>query len=322
MKAWARRALAPVLLSVASIAAALLVAEGALRVAGFEYRTFPSVQFGWPEPTAIANVYVPDRELFWVTRDYAATLEAGRRSRPAVVFIGDSCTQFGTYPRRTLDLLAARSPDLARGIKLGVGGWSSVQGLAQLRRDVLPLKPRVVTVYFGWNDHWMAFGRTDAEISTGPVGFWLSQHSRVAQLVLKARLGVAGSLDVQRPARVGLALYRSNLEAMAAAAREAGVRLVLITAPSGHVAGQEPAYLAARQVRPLSDLIPLHRAYVEATRAAAGASGAALCDAAEAFDRADAAHAGFFKKDGIHLTDAGDAAMARLVAGCIEAAVR
>ena len=99
MKACPRRAIVPALLAVGSIGLALLVGELALRIAGFEYRSFPSVQFGWPEPTAIANVYVPDRDLFWVTRDYAATLEAARRSRPTVVFIGDSCTEFGTYPQ-------------------------------------------------------------------------------------------------------------------------------------------------------------------------------------------------------------------------------
>ena len=321
-KACPRRAIVPALLAVGSIGLALLVGELALRIAGFEYRSFPSVQFGWPEPTAIANVYVPDRDLFWVTRDYAATLEAARRSRPTVVFIGDSCTEFGTYPQRTLDLLASRSPDLAHGIKLGVGGWSSVQGLTQLRRDVLPLRPRVVTVYFGWNDHWMAFGRSDAEISTGPVRFWLSQHFRIAQLLLKAQLGVVALRGTERQVRVSLALYQSNLETMAKAARGAAVRLVLITAPSGHVAGQEPAYLAARHIRRLSDLIPLHYAYIEATRSAAQSSGATLCDAAKAFDQADALHKGYFRKDGIHLTDAGNAAMARIVAACIEAAVR
>ena len=126
----------------------------------------------------------------------------------------------------------------------------------------------------------------------------------------------------ERQVRVSLALYQSNLETMAKTARGAAVRLVLITAPSGHVAGQEPAYLAARHIRRLSDLIPLHSAYIEATRSAAQSSGATLCDAAKAFDQADALHKGYFRKDGIHLTDAGSAAMARIVAACIEAAVR
>src|SRR5450759_4238600 len=113
MKACPRRAIVPALLAVGSIGLDLLVGELALRIAGFEDRAFPPVRFGRPEPTATGNADVPDRDLFWVTRDYAATREAARRSRPTVVFIGDSCTEFGTYPRRTLDLLASRSPDLA-----------------------------------------------------------------------------------------------------------------------------------------------------------------------------------------------------------------
>jgi hypothetical protein len=55
--------------------------------------------------------------------------------------------------------LADRAPSPAHGVKLAVGGWASEQGLRQFRRDVLPLHPRVVmTIYYGWNDHWIAFG--------------------------------------------------------------------------------------------------------------------------------------------------------------------
>jgi hypothetical protein len=70
-----------------------------------------------------------------VPRDYDTKLAAARRSHPAVVFMGDSCTEFGTYPHKTTELLTSKAPRLATGVTLGVGGWSSEQGLAQLRRD-------------------------------------------------------------------------------------------------------------------------------------------------------------------------------------------
>jgi lysophospholipase L1-like esterase len=310
------------LLAALSTGLGLLVTEAVLRLTGYRWQTFPTVQFGWPQPEVIANEYQPDRELFWVTRDYWKVLGESRRIPPDVVFEGDSCTQFSDFPRYAIDLLAASRPDLARGVKVGVGGWSSRQGLQQLRRDVLPLHPRVVTVYFGWNDHWMALGPVDAEATPGPLTWWLTQHLRIAQLVAAAALRLETSAVASRPNRVPLADYGANLRAMADLARHAGVILVFITAPSNHVRGAEPAYLAERHLRSLADLVPLHRAYEDATREAARRSGSALCDAAQAFDQLDAgARRAAFRRDGIHLTDEGDRRLASIVAGCLARAV-
>lgn len=301
------------------LAAAL--GEGTLRIARFKYRTFPAVQFGWPQPERMAELYVPDRDLFWVPRGYRRLLAQAQREPPAIAFLGDSCTQFGTYPERTLTRLAEVSPALSKGIKLGVGGWSSVQGLAQLRRDVLPLRPRVATFYFGWNDHWVALGPADEAARPGALTWWLSQHSRLFQLLLKARLATALRLDPQRPNRVELAAYKANLREMACLSQKAGIRPVFLTAPSNHQPGHEPEHLSGRHLRRLDELVPLHRAYVEATREVAQETGALLCDAAQTFDQAGALRGRYFRKDGIHLTEEGDQEMAKLLAGCIVAAL-
>jgi len=116
---------------------------------------------------------------------------------------------------------------------------------------------------------------------------------------------------------VPLADYRANLARIAIEARASGIRPVFITAPSNHVAGHEPAYLAKRHVRSLAELVPLHTAYVDATVEAASATGATVCDAAAAFAALPQPHDRYFQKDGIHLTDAGDAEMARVVSGCL-----
>ncbi len=302
-----------------SVATTLLLAEAGLRLAGFEYQPFPRVQFGWPDPTSLRNLYEPDPDLLWVPRDYASLLERARESRPALIFLGDSCTEFGQYPERTLALLAQRRPDLSSGMKLGVGGWSTEQGLAQLRRDIVPLHPKVVTFYFGWNDHWIALGPPDAEIPRIRALGALARHSRLFQLLGKARMAAAGPPS-SRPNRVDLPRYRSNLETMVRLSREAGILPVLITAPSHHLPGREPSYLAQRHLRRLQDLIPLHQSYVEATREAARKTGATLCDAAWAFRFLPPPAERYFQQDGIHLSDEGDREMARILAGCIESA--
>ena len=303
------------LLVVTAIVVGFAGVELALRLTGFSFRTYPSVQFGWPEPANISDLFDPDPDLFWVTRGYAEELNSARHTQPAIVFMGDSCTQFGTYPTMTLTRLRARQFSLASGIKLGVAGWSSEQGLTQLERDIIPLHPSIVTVYFGWNDHWVALGPEDADAHVSRASFWMSQHSRLWQLLTKARLAAAPTL-AGRPNRVPLDRYVSNLEAMVQLANAAGIRIVLITAPTNHEPGREPAYLAKRHVRALSELVPLHRAYAEATRRAGRETGAVVCDAAAAFD-ADADRLSYFEQDGIHLKAPGNSALADLLAPCV-----
>jgi lysophospholipase L1-like esterase len=286
---------------------------------GFRFHLYPTVQFGWPTATDIENLYKADPDVVWVTQDFDDTLARARETHPAVVFLGDSCTEWGSYPAKTLQLLHDSAPGLSTGEKFGIGGWSSEQGLALLRRDVLALKPKVVTFYFGWNDHWVSWGPTDQELLLIDHFEWLENHFRLAQLLLKVRNG--SSVDkANRPNRVPLARYEHNLRAMVAESRAAGIQPVLITAPSNHVRGEEPEYLLERQVRTLDDVVPLHDAYLEVTRRVARETGATLCDVAETFSHLPHTPLLYFRSDGIHLMDAGDQVIAAQLAPCIRKA--
>jgi hypothetical protein len=97
----------------------------------------------------------------------------------------------------------------------------------------------------------------------------------------------------------------------------AGAEAVVITGASNHVPGAEPQYLGVRHLRHLQDLIPEHQLYVEATRRAAAASGAVLCDSAAHFASLPGSHGQYFRRDGIHLTEVGDRELAGLLAPCI-----
>lgn len=309
-----------IIVTVIAVLLSLAIAEGGLRAAHFEYHVYPTVQFGWPDPIEVQNLYRPDPDVLWVTRDFSEKIAAARQAHPAVIFIGDSVTEFGTYPTRTIAKLQERGSDLASGVAFGVGGWSSEQGLTLLRRDVLALKPRVVTIFFGWNDHWVALGPTDPQLTLVRRLQWAGDHLRLMQLLLKARMGVSEPMS-KRPNRVPIDRYRANLESMVREARGAGITPVLITAPSNHVAGHEPPRLQLRHVRSLDELIPLHTAYLEATRQVGRDTGATLCDAAAAFARLEPRDP-YFQRDGIHLTPRGDDQLATLLAGCIAGAAR
>jgi lysophospholipase L1-like esterase len=308
------------LLAFGSIVCTLLLVEGALRTAGFRYELMPEVQFGWPDPQTIQSAYAPDPDLFWVTKDYREKLQSAQRTHPDVIFMGDSCTEFGTYPSRPMELLAGGYSSLRSGIRLAAGGWTSEQGLVQMRRDVVPLHPRVVVVYYGWNDHWMALGPTDPELHNAHRYLWLAEHLRLAQLTLKVRVGLAQRKHV-RQNRVPPDRYRSNLEEIASLAHESGAIPVFVTAPSNYVQGHEPVYLLHRHVQRLADVIPLHRQYIALTREAVLASGAFLCDADDAFAVLPGSHDRLFKADAIHFTPEGDRELAHIVSGCIMHAV-
>lgn len=279
------------------------------------------MQFGWPEPQVILNEFHTDPDLLWVTRDYQERLGRARAHHARVIFMGDSCVEFSTYPRRTLERLAHVNAELGSGEKLGVPGWSSEQGLAQMLRDLPTLQPRVITIEFGWNDHWDALGPPDDQTHPGPAALWASEHVRVYQAYRKAVLGLQLRRHPEGPRRVSLERYRENLRTMVEQGVRLGARVVLITAPTDHEPGHEPAYLRARHLRELTQLVPLHAAYVQATRVVAGQTGAALCDAAATMEQLGGGRRRYFRPDGIHFNEAGDVFMGDFVASCIASAI-
>ena len=107
--------------------------------------------------------------------------------------------------------------------------------------------------------------------------------------------------------RVPLERFRDNLTQAVRTVRELGAVPVLVTAPSSHEPGHEPAYLARRWMPQLSELVPTHRRYVEVVRAVARAEEAPLADLARGFEALGAdVRAAAFLADGIHFTRQGD----------------
>jgi len=293
----------------AAMFVALAVAEAALRVCGFEFSMRPeSIDLGGPSRDYFRTSFVEDPDVFWVDDGYRAKLERLRRTRPRIVFMGDSCTQLSRYD----EAFARRAGTTAAGAPLEYGnvavvGWSSWQGRRQLERDVLPLRPRVVTLYFGWNDHWIGYGIEDKNIARlRDLSSPLLESLRLGQLATKLRIArEIGTVD--RPNRVSEDDFRANLTAMVVAARAAGVVAVLVTAPTAHVEGGPLPTEMGRWLRRPEDLIPLHRRYAEIVREVARAEGAPLCDVAleiRALPRTEGAPA-WFMADGIHLTPEG-----------------
>lgn len=87
-----------------------------------------------------------------------------------IFVIGDSCA-FGNALKHTLAypfylerlLNQPKSKVVYEVVNAGVPGYSSLQGLRHLERDILPYQPDLVIASFGWNDTWPALFYTDKE---------------------------------------------------------------------------------------------------------------------------------------------------------------
>ena len=83
----------------------------------------------------------------------ATRAESPLKSGDRVVFFGDSWTEQRLYTRFVMDYFTLRYPGLQVSFRnAGWGGDMSGGGLARLQRDVLSLKPTVVSICFGMND--------------------------------------------------------------------------------------------------------------------------------------------------------------------------
>ncbi|MFT3765947.1 MAG: GDSL-type esterase/lipase family protein [Minicystis sp.] len=298
----------------------LLLVEIGLRLSGFSFHLYPEeIRVGWPNPRIIRDAFLEDPDLYYVRRDYQAILDEGRARRCAVVFMGDSCTDYGTYPDLFGARLASHAP-ATTWLNVGTGGYSSYQGLRQFERDVVPLRPKIVTFYFGWNDHWRGFGVADKDLVRIDHA-WIHRLRRVrlVQLLTRALVGHSARARRSEPIqRVSEEDFRANLTAFARTARHQGITPVLLTAPSAHERGHEPAYLKDTFLPDLGELVPIHERYAGIVREVARAEDAALCDLAAEFQglpRRDVQER-YFKKDGIHLKPAGDEVIARSLERC------
>src|SRR5262245_8873901 len=311
--AWRRPGAANAALALGALAVVLVWPELALRLAGFEYDRAGVVQFGFPRPDRMLELE-RDPELFWtlprgVDGHNSLGFLGGEWAMPKppgrlrLAFFGDSCT-YQPYPARVEEELRRLRPDLdVESCNLGVPGYSAHQGRILVERWASRLAPDVAFLYYGWNDHWQAYGTTDAEkavLAASPgsaLARWLSGSALLEAL---ARLS---SRETGRPLgmpRVPLPEFRSQLAAMGSTLRGLGIPPVYLTAPSSHARLGAPHALVERGLAAdEAQVLRLHREYAEAVREAAREPGSYLLDLAA---RADALpDPGLvFYRDGIH----------------------
>jgi lysophospholipase L1-like esterase len=309
----------------------LLWPEVGLRLAGFTFQPKQIVQFGFP--TREDMVYLePDPDLFWrYPPEPGRVNSAGFPGeefptgkpphRWRMVFLGDSCTQQG-YPELVASYLTKRvgsgvEPD---AVNLGLVGYSSYQGLVLARRWVEPLAPDLGVITFGWNDHWLAFGRSDAEKAAALFKPYhqlprLWSISRVAQWVIRAA-SIRNTVPTGK-LRVSPEEYRANLIGIGEQFERAGSAVLLVTSPTSFATRGVPAKFVEEGFATSKDrALTLHRQYNQVVREVAELRGWYLADlAAAAAELSEPSEV--FMQDGVHFTEPGVRWVASLLADAI-----
>jgi lysophospholipase L1-like esterase len=315
--------------------------ELVLRLVGFQYSEIPlEVKRFTDDPQGVvereiawqnrsgAERFVRDPKQFWVPSNSPLdrhTLVA-EEDVTRIAALGDSCTAYcvstrDSFPKLTERLLNARGARRYEVLNAGVASYSSHQGLQRLRHAVLPFAPDLLTVYFGWNDHWIT-GTPDRDVElrdewetslVNALGH-LRLYQAGAYLLAKLRAGNDLATDPTRPqpvVRVSLADYAANLREIIRVARDAGMQVLLITAP------QDLADWHNDDLQPLAteELVALHADYNDHVRAVAAETGTPLLDL-DALIEAQKPRR-LIAKDGIHLNPQGCRFTANAVAAKI-----
>ncbi len=244
----------------------LMTAEIGLRMAGFRFDTRPRyMEFNFPNPKELHEIFVPDSTTFWKLKpgeemgeDIEPINSKGFRGPEfaiektpgvtRVVALGDSVTFGGavSYPQMLAECLG----NGYEVINAGVPGYSLFQGLRMFESRIARVKPDIVTVMFGWNDHWYARGYPDSrqQVMGAPELPWPVSFVRglcIFQLLhyAVARGDAKRNESASHVYRVPMDEYRALLGELINKVKASNARAVLLTTPSALDSGKVPDYL-------------------------------------------------------------------------------
>ncbi|QEF99416.1 GDSL-like Lipase/Acylhydrolase [Stieleria maiorica] len=304
-----------------------LVAEGLLRVAGYRAASdVERMEFTFPIDDYNTNSPQPflkrDATLFWRPRPgvlghnsmgfYGPEFVADKPDGVfRIVCLGDSCTHFGpvTYSDMLRGYLDRVAPGEFEVINGGVIGYTSFQGKRLLETEVTGWDPDLVTVYFGWNDHWLARGYQDKDQQAvePPLAGGLSKV-RLFQLIQ----GLMPRAVADSAMRVEAEDYRANLQAIGEVCRANQFDCWYLTAPHAFDLGVPPYLIESGEAENLEDLLEIHRAYNQIVRDVAVSRGNTLVDLERELDSMNKSE--LFIDDHIHLSKQGRLLVAKRLA--------
>ncbi len=323
-------------LSIVSVFVVFFAFEQILKVAGFEAHLPPIVIKGEQNQEIGRDGIVADKELRWVFSPGGEFKgwkinSLGFREREVdpvkkpgairVICMGCSCTADGgpPYSGELHQFLTNAPPTDAEweAFNMAMYGYSSVQGLRLFEKRGRALDPDFVTIFFGWNDHWLCGFRPDSNTLAIEMNSWSAQAFEVlrnkrfgqflihiltpARNVAVRKFDGEFAPDIEDQYRVPPEEYRQTLTRFVASVRAAGATPILITAP--RLPNLTHLLVYNGQAKDLEVVKRVHDEYCDITREVASATGAPLLDlralfVGEEFEK-------LFNDDGIHFKQEG-----------------
>jgi len=151
----------------------------------------------------------------------APLLQEGDR----MVFLGDSITAQLWYTRFVMDYFALRYPGRKISFRnVSYSGETAPQGLARIERDVLSLKPTVVSIFYGMNDgRYTRFSATNYEAYMSGMRGIIAKLQQANVRVVLLTPGCSDP-DQYAPLRDSDWDYNATLGKLAAGAKELAAR--------------------------------------------------------------------------------------------------
>jgi lysophospholipase L1-like esterase len=230
-----------------------------------------------------------------------------------VICMGDSCSAQGmpTYAGLLHELLQVTPPDgnTWEAFNTAVHGYSVLQGLHLFELRVRHFQPDIVTIFYGWNDHWLNETPDAQRLALTASPFARAMQNAIHRKRISALLQREQPESGAKIIRVPPADYERGLRDLIRDIRSAGAKPLVLTAPRAHTLTSLLVHNG--QAVSVDEAIRLHDEYVELTRRVAEAEGASLLDLAATF--AGSENAALFSRDGIHFENAGRRRIAELI---------
>jgi len=189
---------------------------------------------------------------------------------------------------------------------MAVYGYSIVQGLKVFETQGKNLEPDIVTLYFGWNDHWLSMQNDSSRMATrvNPLYGYLYEHLKDKRLFmfiswLRSRPGSLEPTRKEPGFRVPPKQYRAVLQKFITDIRAAGARPLVIMAPRRDANQRTREEFADIEM----DFNKVHDQYLEITRQVAEEENADLLDLQHMF--ASTQYDKCFEDDRIHMKQPG-----------------
>ncbi len=225
-----------IFISIISIIVFFLIVESALLIRGYTPISFENT-FRLKVSGELLGEY--DRNLFWRLKDVQPNFT--EKNSLKIMILTDSVSvmyEGKGYPDILHNYLSNSIPDKNPVVfNGGVPGYTSFQGLKYFTSELLSYQPDIISVCYGWNDHWQSGNELPDKLQKPPNRFIsnIVGKSRLfaflRAILLKTKQNQYSSVGPSEFRRVSLKDYEDNIEKFVEIAKQNEIVIVLMTAP-------------------------------------------------------------------------------------------